>query len=52
MRVRGGGASWTLALNVACCSGLPSGTYVATAALTPLGDGPPITPAFVRFRVR
>jgi hypothetical protein len=52
MNVRGGGASWTLTVRTACCSALPSGSYVAAAALTPLGDGPAMTPALVRFRVR
>jgi hypothetical protein len=52
LRVRRVGASWTLTVRAACCSALPSGTYVAAAVQTPLGDGPPMTPAPVRFRVR
>jgi hypothetical protein len=52
LRARSGGASWILAVRVACCSALPSGAYVAAAALTPLGDGPAMPPALVRFRVR
>jgi hypothetical protein len=52
VRVRKQGAAWTLTVRVACCSALPSGAYVAAAALTPLPGGTALMPAFARFRVR
>jgi hypothetical protein len=52
VRVRSRGASWTLTLRAACCSALPRGAYIAAAALTPLHDGAPMTPAFIHFRLR
>jgi hypothetical protein len=47
-----GRASWSVTVRSACCSGFPTGTYVAAVALTPLAGGPRVTPALLGFRVR